>query len=97
MRWLLLNVLGSTEWHHSLKDHFHYVQWLLVHVRDLIQLECECSTVWNLFLKGHFVTQKTLHKFSMMAHDQIHEQLNAIVKGDGGIIGITENESAMRR
>lgn len=31
----------------------------------------------------------------MMAHDQIHEQLNAIVKGDGGII--TENESAMRR
>ena len=32
----------------------------------------------------------------MMAHNQIHEQLNAIVKGDGGIIGITENESAMR-
>jgi len=31
----------------------------------------------------------------MMAHDQIHEQLNALVKGDGGIIGITENESAL--
>ena len=29
----------------------------------------------------------------MMAHDQIHEQLNALVKGDGGI---TENESAMQ-
>ena len=30
----------------------------------------------------------------MMAQDQIHKQLNAIVKGDGGIIGITEIESA---
>ena len=30
----------------------------------------------------------------MMAHDQFHEQLNATVKG---IIGITENESALKR
>ena len=60
-------------------------------MRYLIQLECECPRVWNLFLKGHSVTQKTLR--TMIAHDQIHEQLNAIVKGDGGII---ENESAMR-
>ena len=66
----------------------------MLDVRDLMQLECECSTVWNEFFKGHFVTQKTCHKFSMMAHDQIHEQLNAIVKRDGGVIGITENESA---
>ena len=28
---------------------------------------------------------------------KFHEQLNAIVKGDGGAIGITENESALRR
>ena len=77
-------------------DHFHYARWLYVHVRDLMQLEGECPTVWNEFLKGHFVSQKTLHKFSMMAHDQIHEQLNALVKGDGRIIGITENESAMQ-
>ena len=47
--------------------------------------------------KGNFVTQKTTHKFSGLAHDQVHEQLNAIVKGDGGAIGITENESALRR
>ena len=29
--------------------------------------------------------------------DQVHEQLNAMVKGDGGVIGITENETALRR
>jgi hypothetical protein len=27
----------------------------------------------------------------------VHEQLNAMVKGDGGVIGITENESSFRR
>ena len=69
-------------------DHFPYAQWHSVHVRDLMRLEGESPMVWNEFLKGHFVTQKTLHKFSIMAHDQIHEQLNAVMKGDGGI---TEN------
>ena len=32
-----------------------------------------------------------------MAIDQAHEQANAIIKGDGGAIGITEDESALRR
>ncbi|XP_014671080.1 PREDICTED: uncharacterized protein LOC106811872 [Priapulus caudatus] len=78
-------------------DHYHYARWLSVHVRDLLQLEHECPEIWNEFMKGHFVTQKTTHRFSMMAHDHVHEQLNAVVKGDGGVIGITENESALRR
>ena len=43
------------------------------------------------------VTQKTRRKFSSLAHDQVHEQLNEIVKGDGGITGITENEAAITR
>ena len=49
------------------------------------------------FVNGNFVTQKSSHKFSALAHDQIHEQQNAIMKGDGGIIGITENEGALHR
>ena len=40
------------------------------------------------------VTQKTRRKFSSLAYDQVHEQLNEIVKGDGGI---TENEAAITR
>ena len=32
-----------------------------------------------------------------MAHDHVHEQLNAMVKGDGGVIGITENDETLRR
>ena len=45
-------------------DPFHYAKWLTVHVRDLMLLEQECPTVWSEFQKGHFVPQKTSHKFS---------------------------------
>ena len=78
-------------------DRFHYAKWLPVHVRDLMPLQHECPAVYQEFRQGNFVTQKTIHCFSMMAHDHVHEQLNAVLKGDGGIIGITENESALKR
>ncbi len=78
-------------------DHFHYARWMTVHVRDLMALENNCPTTHAQFLNGNFVTQKTSHKFSALAHDQVHEQLNAMVKGDGGVIGITENEAALKR
>ena len=55
------------------------------------------ADVYADFVAGHFVTQKTKYEFSSMAHDQIHEQQNAIVKGDGGVIGITEKEDALQR
>ncbi len=78
-------------------DHYHFSRWLSVHVKDLYELCEKAPTTLAEFQKGHFVTQKTYSKFSCLAHDQIHEQTNAVVKGDGGVIGITENESALRR
>ena len=78
-------------------DHVHYARWLTVHVIDLLQLQSRCPDVYSEFMRGHFVTTKTKRKFSAMAHDQIHEQQNAVLKGDGGIIGITENEPALHR
>ena len=38
---------------------------------------------------------KTTCAFSAMALDQAHEQINACVKGDGGVVGLTENPSAL--
>ena len=35
--------------------------------------------------------------FSGMALDQAHEQLNALVMGEGGAVGLTENAAALRR
>ena len=31
-----------------------------------------------------------------MAHDQVHKQLNPVVKGDSGIVGITENNDVLK-
>ena len=33
----------------------------------------------------------------MMAHDHGHEQFNAVLKGDSGIIGFTENELVLKQ
>ena len=78
-------------------DHIHYARWLTVHVIDLLQLQSQCPDIYKEFIRGRFVTQKTSHKFSCLAHDQIHEQQNVIAKGDAGIIGISENEAALKR
>ena len=40
---------------------------------------------------------KSKHKLSTLAHDQVREQLNAIVKGYGVILGITVNDAALGR
>ncbi len=70
-------------------DHIHYARWLTIHVIDLLQLQSRCPEIYEDYVKGRFVTQKTSHKFSCLAHDQIHEQQNSIDNGDAGIIGIS--------
>ena len=47
------------------------------------------------FRRGNFVVHKTSQNFSSLALDQAHEQANAIIKADGGAIGLTENPSAL--
>ena len=77
------------------RDHYHYARWMTVHVRDLLTLEVNSPTTHAEFLKGNFVTKKTTHKCSALAHDQVHEQLNATVKGYGGVIGVKEKEATL--
>ena len=57
------------------------------------------SLVSDLFAlqKKSNPSTKSKHKFSTLAHDQVREQLNAIVKGDGDIIGITVNDAVLGR
>ena len=50
-----------------------------------------------MYVDGKFVTQKTKNHFSALSHDQVHEQLNAIVKGEGGAIGLTGCDAQLRR
>ena len=48
------------------------------------------------FRDSLFVVHKTRNKFSGLARDQAHEQNNALVKSDGGAVGLTENPGALR-
>ena len=48
------------------------------------------------FNEGFFTVSKSSNRFSAIVIDQAHEQ-NAIVKGEGGAVGLTESPSALRR
>ena len=78
-------------------DHTHYARCLSVHLRDMGTLDETHPALYAEFCKGPFVGQKSKKAFSMLALDQMHEQLIATLKADGGIIGVTENANAMRR
>ena len=75
-------------------DHIHYARWLSVHLRDMETLDSNTSAQ---FSQGNFTVHKTARAFSSIAIDQAHEQNNAHVKGDGGAIGLLEDEAALRR
>ena len=46
---------------------------------------------------GNFTVRKTKNVFSSIPIDQAHEQNNALIKGDGGAVGLTDNPSALLR
>ena len=55
---------------------------------NLIRPRPEVHTQFSI---GHIVVQKTINMFSAMAVDQCHEQVNALIKSDGGAVGLTES------
>ncbi len=63
----------------------------------MLQLEHRHPTVYSEFMLGHFTVQKSARQFSAIALDHNHEQLNQLIKGDGGAIGLTENPGALLR
>ena len=54
------------------------------------------GSLYEEFRQGHFVLQKTGRPFSRLALDHAHEQNNAIVKSDGGAVGLTDSQAALR-
>lgn len=77
-------------------DHQNYARWLPVHIKDMMNLHI-VEYIFQDFQEGRFVLQKSERPFSKLALDHAHEQNNALVKGDGGAVGLTDNPSALRR
>ena len=78
-------------------DQTNYCRWLPVHIRDMQELPIKHPDVYEKFTSGFFAVHKTKKRFSAMALDQAHEQENAVVKGEGGAVGLTENPGALKR
>ena len=75
-------------------DHTYYSRWVPVHIRDMTTMHERLPDVAKEFYRGSFVVHKP---FSAIAIDHAHEQNNAVVKGDGGAIGLTQNPRALLR
>lgn len=78
-------------------DHTNYARWLSVHIRDMANLSNTHPEIAFSFSMGKFTVQQTTRVFSSIAIDQAHEQNNATVKGDGGAIGLTQDEELLQR
>ena len=78
-------------------DHPNNSRWLLVHVKDLVELEPTAPAIFRRFHTGYFAICKTHRPFSSIGIDQAREQNNAFVNGDGGAIGLTEDNDAILR
>ena len=76
-------------------NHQNYTRWLSVHLLDMCTLHQTAPEVACKFNEGFFTVSKSSNRFSAIVIDQAHEQ-NAIVKGEGGAVGLTESPSALR-
>ena len=73
-------------------DHVNYSRWLSIHIWDMDNLTDATKAIMKFW-----TFNKTQINFSSIPLDQAHEQNNALVKGSGGAVGLTENPVAFRR
>ncbi|KAK3924496.1 3-dehydroquinate synthase, partial [Frankliniella fusca] len=78
-------------------DKINYARWLSVHLKDLAELPLTAPDVASAFSKGFFSLPKTNDPFTRISPDQVHEQNNKIIKGQGGAIGLTEDRQSLLR
>ena len=82
-----------------LLDHTNYARRLPIHLRDMHRLNDVAPDVAVQFQQGTLAVSRTSKPFSAIPIDldQAQEQNIALVKREGGAVGLTENPSALRR
>ena len=74
-------------------EYVHYARWLSIHLH-FERLSIASQSTNKEICMSLFFTQKYTRNFSdwlsTLTHGQAHEQLNVIIKGDGGFICLTE-------
>ena len=75
-------------------NHTNYARWASVYLQDLWHLP---ESVSEAFEHKHWVISKSKRKFSAIAIDEAHEQMNRILKASGGVIGLFQNTDQLQR
>ena len=76
-------------------DHIHYSRWLSVFLHDFERLEDTKENIFQNFIEGCFVVNKSGNPFSCKAGDQTNKQNNKRIKGDGDAFGILDSGEAL--
>ena len=93
---MYLNALTElTPWKFAL-DYIYYAWWIPVHLKDMAKLLNRHPEVAKEVNDGKFVVHKTIWLFSGIAIYQAHKQNIALIEGDGGAVGLTDNPSALQ-
>ena len=78
--------------------YYHYGRWLSVHDRAMqFHRKNQPARAQKCDDDGQFVVHKANTDFPSIAIDQVHEQNNALIKGDGGVVGLMDNLAALFR
>ena len=77
-------------------DHLNYARLLPVYLSCMQNTEKNHPDIWAEFLKGNFCVIKNEVPFTSIAPDDALEQENRRLKVHGGVIGITQNENALK-
>ena len=62
--------------------HTNYSRWVPVFLRDMVQLPHRHPEVYENFMNGHFVVQRSNKRFSLMGLDQSQEHSTKLLKED---------------
>ena len=78
-------------------DRIKYRRMLPVYLAEMYTLKRMDPIVWEAFSDGEFAVQRNKIPFTGIGMDHRGEQVNKILKIDGGIVGISHNENACTR
>ena len=78
-------------------DRIKYGRLLPVYIAEMYALEQSDPVIWEAFSNGEFAVQKTKIPFVALGMDHAGEQVNKILKIDGGLVGVSRNVNARNR
>ena len=76
-------------------DHTNYAPWLPIFIHDLKSLQSYHPGVYKEFCQGKFKINKSGKPFSSIGIDQAQKQNNKLVKIDGGVTDLLNDNAAL--